>query len=334
MKQKKISNHRVSVVVPAYNSEDTIERCLEFLINQNYRNYEIIVVDDGSKDNTAKVVEKYMRRHKKIKLIKQKNSGPAAARNRGAKKARGRIILFTDSDCLADKNWIKNMVEPFSDKNVAGVSGTYRTLNKEKLIARFVGYEIEKRHEKMAKSETIDFIGTFSAGYLKNIFFKFGGFDTKFRKASGEDPELSFRIAKAGYKLIFNKKAFVYHPHVDNLKSYLKQKFYRAYWRVLLYRKHPEKMAGDSYTSSNLLMGTVFSGFFLLFLMLGFVNKIFFSASALFLVASILLNADLYLFLLKKELKAGVAAIPITLLTYFAYGFGVLWGLFKLRKLL
>ncbi len=323
----------VSVIIPAYNAEKYIGRCLTALKNQSFKDYEVIVVDDGSADKTSEVVKSFAKKFRNIRLIKQRNSGPAVARNNGAKEAKGKIILFTDADCVPDRDWIKNMVEPFSDKTVAGVSGTYRTLNKESLIARFVGYEIEKRHERMAKLKNIDFIGTFSAAYKKDVYLKFGGFDARFKAASGEDPELSFRIAKAGYRLVFTKKAFVYHPHVDNLKAYLRQKFYRAYWRVLLYKKHPEKMAGDSYTSSGLLIATALAGFFLLSLFLGFLNRIFFSISALLLLASILLNVDMYLFILKKEVKVGIAAIPITLLTYFAYGFGVVSGLVKLAKL-
>lgn len=235
----------ISVIVPSYNSEKTIDKTIEALLKQNYpkKNYEIIVVDDGSTDNTERVVKKF----EHVKFFKQKHKGPAAARNLGAKISKGNIILFTDADCIPDKNWIKNMVEPFKDKNVAGVSGTYKTSNKDSLLARFIGYDIKFKHEYMKKKKLIDFVGTFSAGYRKLIFKKELGFDTSFPMASGEDPELSYRIAK-NYKIIFQPSAFVWHPHPDNLIFFLKQKFWRVYWRYLMYKKHRKKIFGDSYT--------------------------------------------------------------------------------------
>jgi cellulose synthase/poly-beta-1,6-N-acetylglucosamine synthase-like glycosyltransferase len=237
----------ISVIIPAYNAEKTISSTLEALLNQNYskNKYEIIVVDDGSADNTKIIVKKF----KKVKLIQQKHKGPAAARNLGVKHAKGDIVLFTDADCIPDKNWIRYMIEPFKNPEIVGVSGTYKTLNKESLIARFVGYEIEQRHEKMKKQKCIDFIGTFSAAYRKNIFLQFGGFDTCFKTSSGEDIEFSYKLADCGLKMVFQPKAFVYHKHPDNLQKYLKQQFFRAFWRNLMYwKKHREKILGDSYT--------------------------------------------------------------------------------------
>ncbi|HKZ45183.1 MAG TPA: glycosyltransferase family A protein, partial [archaeon] len=114
----------ISVIVPAYNSEKTIDSCIKSLLNQSFpkKQYEIIIVDDGSSDKTAEVASKYC-----VRLFKRPHKGPAAARNFGAKHARGNILLFTDSDCVPDKRWIKLMTEPFKDEQIVGVSGAYRT---------------------------------------------------------------------------------------------------------------------------------------------------------------------------------------------------------------
>ena len=84
---------KVSVIIPAYNAEKTIGKTLEALLNQTYKDYEVIVVDDGSKDRTSEIMKKYMKKSKKIKLIKQKNAGPAAARNNGAKHSKGDVLI-------------------------------------------------------------------------------------------------------------------------------------------------------------------------------------------------------------------------------------------------
>ena len=190
----------VSVVIPAYNSENTIGGCLKSLQEQDYprENYEIIVVDDGSSDKTKDVISSFH----DVKLITQKNAGPASARNLGASHAKGEVLLFTDADCIPDKNWIKEMTASFSNPEVVGAAGTYRTLNDKSTIARYVGHEIAQRHERMKLLENIDFVGTYSAAYRKDVYNAFGGFDTTFRRASGEDPDLSYRMAAAGRKLL------------------------------------------------------------------------------------------------------------------------------------
>jgi GT2 family glycosyltransferase len=144
----------------------------------------------------------------------------------------------------------------------------------------------------MKKKKTIDFVGTFSAAYKKSIFQEEGGFDTSFPMASGEDPELSYRIAKK-HKIIFQPSAFVWHPHPESLMYFLKQKFWRVYWRYLMYNKHKNKMLGDSYTpiTSLLSMGiqVLSVGFIFLLAILSFfiVVPIQFLFLILFLVIAI-----------------------------------------------
>lgn len=330
---------RISVIIPCYNAEKTILRMLEALDNQTVKDFEVILADDGSKDITVKTAKSFSPKNFKLIVIAEKHAGPAAQRNRGAEKAKGEILLFTDSDCVPDKNWISEMAKPFSDKAVIGVSGTYRTLNNDKLIARFEGYEIEKRHEKMAKQKYVDFIGSFSAGYRKNIFQKFGGFSSDFKRADAEDPELSFKISKAGYKMVFNPKAVVAHPHVSTLKKFWKQKFSRGFWRVLLYKKHPEKMRGDSYTGKEVQLSLLFLFAFLLSFAGFFFAAAFRDIAAMnFLAkAAVLIHAIFYLvnfptvvFMIQKEKKMAIFAPAIIFIRTLAWGLGFAWGLMNL----
>lgn len=328
----------ISIIIPAYNSEKTIGRTIESLLKQSYpkKDYEILVVDDDSTDNTREVVRKF----KKVRLIEQKHSGPATARNFGAKNSKGDILLFTDSDCVLDKNWIKEMVKPFTKTEIVGVSGTYRTLNKDNLMARFIGYEIEKRHERMKKQKFIDFIGTFSAGYRKKIFLKLGGFDTRFRTSSGEDPELSFRIEKTGLKMIFQPKAIVFHPHPNTLWKYLKQKYQRAVWRNLIYwGKHEEKIFNDSYTPKSMFLQLFLSGLAVFLFLISIFLKISIIFSLLFLFLSLFsfalfFNIDFFVFLLKREKMMAFLSPFIIMLRNIFLIFGIFDGLvrYNLRK--
>ena len=237
----------ISVVIPTYNAERTIDSCLDALLQQSVERdcYEIIVVDDGSTDATPAIVASYP----SVRLIRQANAGPAVARNRGAQEARGEILLFTDADCVPALDWIERMTAPFQrSEEIVGVKGTY-LLRQRALVARFVQLEYEDKYHRMAKYEHIDFIDTYSAGYRRDVFLANGGFDTSFPTASVEDQEFSFRLARQGYKMVFVPDAHVYHlGHADTLTKYLRKKFKIGYWKVLVHKRHPGKMLADSHT--------------------------------------------------------------------------------------
>lgn len=240
---------RFSVIIPAYNEECTIGTCLEAFEHQTIPRsfYEIIVVDDGSSDNTSERVKKYCH----VQLFRQSNAGPAAARNQGALAARGEILLFTDADCEPASDWIEHMARPFTDPEIAGAKGIYRTRQKE-LVARFVQLEYEEKYARMSCQKRIDFIDTYSAAYRKDVFLENEGFDALFSTASVEDQELSFRLARKGYYLTFVPRAAVYHQHDTCALEYWQRKFGIGYWKALLLRWHPERLIQDSHTPQTL----------------------------------------------------------------------------------
>lgn len=260
-KKTKHSFPSASIVIPAYNAEKHLQACLDALLQQTIHPEEIIVVDDGSTDSTRTIAESFSL----VTLLTQKNQGPAKARNAGAKKARGDVVLFIDSDCIAEKNWLEEMLKPFEDENVVGVQGAYKTKQKS-LSARFDQLDIEYRYERMKKKDTIDWIGTYSAAYKRKVFMDAKGFDETFPKASGEDSELSYRLAEQGMVLKFAPNAIVYHTHPNSLLHYLRVKYFRAYWRTRMYVKHPQKSVQDSYTPHVLKINFFVGGLFLLVL--------------------------------------------------------------------
>lgn len=319
---------KASIIIPVFNAEKTIKDTLRALEKQEgiaRKDFEVIAVDDGSTDKTIQMARKF----RNVKLLKQKHKGPAAARNLGARKAKGDVIVFTDSDCVPESNWLKEMLEPFKDKEIIGVQGAYKTKQKS-LIARFGQAEIEERYDKMLNFRFVDWIGTYSGAYRKKEFLKAGGFDESFPIASGEDPDLSFRMAKKGKKLVFNPKAIVYHRHPESLWKYLKVKFFRAFYRIRLYGKHKEKIIADSYTTPTLKIKIALFYLIVLGFMLGFFGFVFQVLTALMILLFALTLVPATWHALKRDLVIGlIAPVILTLRTVaFALGLaaGMIWG--------
>ena len=232
----------VSVIVPAFNAEETLGLCLKSLQDQTAarQGYEIIVVDDGSTDRTAEIAWQHP-----VRMVQQANAGPGAARNTGARIARGGLLLFTDADCAPTPEWVERLSEPFADGDVAGAKGTYATRQRE-LVARFVQMEYEHRYARMARQDRIDFIDTYSAAYRRDVFLTNDGFDTFYRKL--QDQELSFRLSHKGYRLAFVAEAVVYHQHDRHVGEYWRRKLGIGYWKAALLREHPGRAVRDSHT--------------------------------------------------------------------------------------
>lgn len=318
---------KISVIIPTYNSEKIVAETLKSVLSSAFpkNQFEVIVIDDGSKDNTVKTLKQF----KKIRVFARKHAGPAVERNFGARVAKGDIILFTDSDCIVPKDLLKRVSDDFRKYDVAGVGGVYKTLNNDKSIARYVGYEIGYRHEE--EKRFTDFLGTYCCAYKKNIFLEFGGFEEKFLTSSGEDPELSFRISRK-YKLLFDKKLFVWHPHPDSLKKYLRNQYWRAYWRVLMYKKFPKKILGESYTGKEIPMASAFMLLFLLALFLSAFQGYFIYVSLLCLLLFYSVYYRFFRFLMREEKMQVLYALiilPIRTVTCFL---GFLYGLAKIKS--
>ena len=107
----------VSVIIPAYNIEDYIGRCLDSIISQTYKNLEIIVVDDGSRDHTGEILDNYAKKDRRIKVIHKENGGVSSARNKGIEAAEGDYIGFIDGDDLIEPEMYKTLVDLLEEEN-------------------------------------------------------------------------------------------------------------------------------------------------------------------------------------------------------------------------
>lgn len=313
----------ISIIIPTYNGAKRIGKCLEALAQQDYQNdYEILVVDDGSKDNTAALIEE---KYPQVKLMRQENAGPAAARNNGAQHASGDIILFTDDDCIPVTDWLLQMLKPFENPAVVAVKGAYLT-KQPQLIARFVQLEYEDKYRLLEKESYIDFIDTYSAAFRQEVFIKYGGYDSSFPVACAEDVELSYRMSYAGEKMVFQPKAQVYHTHPDTLMNYLKKKYKFAYWRVLAVKKNPQKAVKDSHTPQLMKIQLLFIPVLILLLLGGLLEPWLFSIAGALLGLFFITTLPFAKRSLRKDKKVGMVSPLLLLGRAIAQFFGVFSG--------
>lgn len=113
------NNSLISIIIPIYNTSKYLKKCLDSIINQSYQNLEIILIDDGSTDNSGKIADEYAKKDPRTKVFHQKNAGQSAARNLGLKKATGDFISFIDADDYVGKDFISKLLSPYESTGVA-----------------------------------------------------------------------------------------------------------------------------------------------------------------------------------------------------------------------
>lgn len=313
----------VSIIIPTFNGGPRIGNCLDALLEHTAgRGVEILVVNDGSTDNTVDVVGRYST----VRLINQANAGPAAARNRGAMESSGKILLFTDDDCIVTSDWLTSMLEPFKDPEAVGTKGVYRTRQK-RLVARFVQMEYEDRYRLMSAADSIDFIDTYSAGFRRERFLEMDGYDTSFPVACAEDAELSYRMSNSGWKMKFAPGAIVYHTHPDTLRAYAAKKHKFAFWRVMAVRKNPGKGIKDSHTPQLMKLQLLFAPALLLALVLDLAMRSRIPASLLVIVLFVLSTFPFAMRAIRKDLLVGLFSPGLLALRSCAQLVGVIGGI-------
>lgn len=222
----------VSIVIPVKDQEKTIRKCIDSLLNLDYPEYEIIIVDNNSKDKSPTLVKRY--KNRKIRLLFERKPGSYSARNKGIQIAKGEIIAFSDGDCVIDKNWLKFLVQPFKDKRVGGVGGkidVYKPKNKFELYC-------SKFHHlnEMYIKEKNPFLLTANVAYKKKILEDINLFDGNLY--SGGDVDVSWKVMKLGYRLYFEPKAIVSHIYEETPFKMFKKSFYRGKYRALINIRH------------------------------------------------------------------------------------------------
>jgi glycosyltransferase involved in cell wall biosynthesis len=333
----------ISVIIPVHNGSRHLDDCLEALMRSSYSNYEIIVVDDCSTDDSVQIAE---RKGAKVHKMSDR-SGPAAARNYGATIAKGKIIVFVDSDVIVQYRTIERVTDDFrNNPNVVAIFGSYDDSPAAKdFLSQFKNLLHHFIHQN-SKENAKTFWAGFGAIY-RDVFLQLNGFDERtYTKPSIEDIELGLRICDAGYQIRLDKDLQVKHLKQWSWYGLLKTDILnRALpWSKLIIEKGG--LSSDLNLKVNYRVSSFLAGIIILLLVLIVLNavsiigigliKYLISLAVLLFIVIILLNMDLYNFFFhKRGLKFTFLSIPLHFFYYLYSGitFIVCWITHKLHHL-
>jgi GT2 family glycosyltransferase len=229
---------RVSVVVCTYNGGRTLSQCLQSLEALEYPDYEVLVVDDGSTDNTREIVTRFAN----VRVIHQTNQGLSAARNVGLRMATGAIVAYTDSDCYADPDWLTLLVGQLERSGAAAVGGPNLTPEDGRLAACVAASPGQPTHV-LVSDQVAEHIPGCNMAFRRDALLGINGFDPQYRKA-GDDVDVCWRLQQAGMWITFAPGAFVWHHRRQNPRAYLRQQAGYGEAEALLRFKHPDQFNG------------------------------------------------------------------------------------------
>lgn len=336
----------ISVVIPAFNAEDTIEKTLEAFLRQIRMPDEIIVVDNNSTDKTSEKVETFIISNPSLKIILDKESkkGPSAARNKGSLLSKGDVIAFIDADEIPPEGWIQT-IEKETAKDSDVVFGPVSEYSKETFLRKYldVMQTALTGEKEVFKADVYNdkflFAGNFAI--KKDLFFQIGRFDEEIEL--GEDVDLSKRIYKCGKSIVYNPEMTAIHKHKETFKGRFKKNFGYGILQAKFLKQYFNRELNIVFSSKNTLHFKfpfkirlyLFSilGILLLLFVFNFLNSSFTAVLAVLFTSSAILKVS---GLIAKSGKTVSLFNRILFLLYWIieraiFDLGKVWGSLKYR---
>lgn len=231
----------VSVVIPCFNEEITISNCVKSLMNQNYTNFEIILVDDGSTDRTHKLITQIANNIKKVKAYSKINGGKASALNFGITKASGEIVVCMDADSMFLRSTVTQLVLSFQQPNVCAVGGNVRVANRGKTLGKhqaleyITGLTIQRR--AFAQLDCMQVISGAVGAFRRSDLIEVGCYSTD---TIVEDMDITIEFARRGKKIVYNPYAVAYTEAPESIGDFFKQRYRWTYGGFQIASKHKD----------------------------------------------------------------------------------------------
>lgn len=234
---------RYSFVIPVYNRPDETDELLESLAGQTVRDFEVLVVEDGSQVTCQQVVQKHAAQMP-LKYFSKPNSGPGQTRNYGAERSQGEYFIFLDSDCVLPPGYLEAVNQELATNPCDAFGGPDRSHPSFTPVQKAISYSmtsffttggIRGGRKKLDRF----YPRSFNMGISASLYRKLGGFS---RMRFGEDIDLSIRIFQSGAKCRLFPEAWVWHKRRTDLKKFFRQVHNSGMARINLYKKYPSSL--------------------------------------------------------------------------------------------
>lgn len=257
-KEKKLNNlseqknyPKVSIIVPAYNEEVNIVSSLQNLLHQTYPDYNIVFVDDGSRDNTLQKVKESFADTEKIKILTKVNGGKATALNFGISHTDAEYVVCIDADTKLEKNAVKYLIARFLDtekENIAAVAGNVKVGNRVNWLTKWqsIEYTTSQNFDRLAYANinAITVIPGAIGAFRRSVINEVGGYSSD---TLAEDCDLTVRILKKGYHIANENRAVAVTEAPESVKQFLKQRFRWTYGIMQMFWKQKETFLNPKY---------------------------------------------------------------------------------------
>ena len=310
---------KYSFIIPVYNRPDEVDELLGSLTRQTIRDFEVVVVEDGSSVPCKDVVDKYADRLT-IHYYNKANSGPGQTRNYGVERANGEYMLILDSDCILPEKYLEMVEADLQRQKADAFGGPDRAHESFTDVQKAINYAMTSFFTtggiRGGKKKLDKFYPrSFNMGVRKDVYQALGGFS---KMRFGEDIDFSIRIFKGGYQCRLFPEAWVWHKRRTDLKKFFKQVHNSGIARINLYKKYPESLKLVHVLPALFTLGVAFL-LLASFLWGGSLSLLLLFALIVFVDAS----------LQNKSLKIGLLAIAASFIQLTGYGTGFLRAWWK-----
>ena len=238
----------VSVIVPAYNEQLVIANTIRSLLSSDYKNYEIIVVDDGSEDATSRIVQEHFGSNERVRLLTVANGGKATALNTGLSHAKGGIIVALDADTLFAPQTIASLAHRFHNPRLGAIAGNAKVGNRVNIVTRWQALEYitsqNMDRRAFASLNCITVVPGAVGAWRRDLLEQVGGFPSD---TLAEDQDLTLQIRRLGYQIGYEEQAVAWTEAPDRLKSLARQRFRWAYGTLQCMWKHSDALFRPRY---------------------------------------------------------------------------------------
>ncbi|MEZ4888162.1 MAG: glycosyltransferase [Chitinophagales bacterium] len=315
---------KYSVIVPVFNRPQEVEELLQSLVLQSCKDFEVLIVEDGSHQDCKEVLKRY-KNELQIQYFYKENTGPGDSRNFGMARAKGEWLLFFDSDCLIPPDYFEALESHLTVHNLDAYGGADDSHPSFSITQKAINYSMTSFLTTggiRGKKNNLDRFQprSFNMGIKRKVYEKVGGFSDIH---PGEDPDLSYRIMDAGFKVGFVPTASVFHKRRIDFGKFLKQVYKFGVVRTILMKWHPDKFKIVYLFPTLFLIGTI--GLIALSVII----------SKLFLLPLLFLSLLLFseALLKTKNPIIAVLAVPASFIQLLGYGYGFLKGFVKIHLL-